>query len=450
MEEKPLFSKRDIWKLLLPLIAEQVLNSFMGTIDTVMVSNISDAALSAVSLTNTINSLVIQMFTAMATGGTVVCAQFIGRNEWKRANEAARQELLTIAALGLVLTVACVMYTKPLLLLIFGRTEPLIMENAIAYFRVTSFSFVFFAVYSGSAALFRAQGNSRFPMTVSMLSNLLNIAGNAVLIFGLRMGVTGAALSTLASRIFCCVVTTYALRNKRLAVSVSDYHTIRPNFYLIHMILLVAVPNGIENGMFQFGKLAVQSSVSTMTTTQIAAQALTAMLEEANGMAAIGIALGLVTVVGQTVGAGRIEEAKGYCRLFFFYVELALILSCVATLFLLKPLFAASALDAEGRRLCTEMAIAICVVKPLFWTWSFAPPYAMRAAGDAGFCLVTSTATMWLCRVVITTVLIRVFHFGPMGVWIGMFSDWFARGVIYFFRFRSGKWVHPALLRVKG
>ncbi|MDD3206774.1 MAG: MATE family efflux transporter [Lachnospiraceae bacterium] len=441
MEQK-MFTKKDLVALLVPLMIEQILNALMGTLDTVMVSNVSDVALSAVSLVNSINNLVIQVFSALAAGGTVVCAQYIGRKEMKRANESAGQLQMTLTAISVVLTGFCLLCYRPLLSLIFGRVDASVMEAAIRYFLITACSFPFVAVYNGSAALFRAQGNSRFPMTVSMISNVINVAGNAILIFGLHMGVTGAALSTLFARVFCAVVVTWALRDKKLAVSVKHYLHIRPDRHLIWMILLVAVPTGIENGMFQFGKLAIQSTVSLMGTTAIAAQALVAMLEEFSSMASIGICLGLVTIVGQCVGAGRVEEAKSYCMQLMKYAEIGLIISGGIIMLITFPLTSLSAMNAEGRSLCIRLMLLITVVKPFIWKWSFVPPYAMRAAGDARYCLIVSSLTMWLCRVSLCMLLVRGFGFGPLAVWIGMFSDWGLRGLIFRYRFNSGKWVH--------
>ena len=232
-------------------------------------------------------------------------------------------------AISVVISAICVIFRAPLLSLIFGKVDADVMENALTYMLITGLSFPFIGLYNASAALFRSSGNSKLPMTVSMISNCINIVGNAVFIFGMKMGVAGAALSTLISRVFCAIVIMYIQTKPKQTIYISNYLTIRPDFSMVKMILGFGIPTGIENGMFQFGKLAIQSTVSTLGTTAIAAQAMTAVLEAFSSMAGIGIGLGMVTVVGQCIGAGRKDEAKRYILKLTWYGEVSIIISCV-------------------------------------------------------------------------------------------------------------------------
>lgn len=441
-----MFTKKDIWKLLIPLMVEQLLNALMGTADTMMVSNVGPAALSAVSLVDSINTLMILVFSALATGGAIVCSQYIGQKNIKAATNAGRQLLLSILAFSLAIMTILIIFRRPLLSLVFGSVEPAVMENALLYMLLTAISYPFIAMYNASAALFRASGNSRFPMTVSMISNGINIAGNALFIFGFGMGVAGAAISTLISRIFCAAVVLYYQRKPKQAIVIDHYLRIRPDWHLIGTILSIGIPAGIENGMFQFGKLAIQSTVSTLGTTAIAAQAMTAILEQFNGMAAIGIGLGLMTIAGQCIGAGRIDEARKYTRQLCIYSEIAVFISCILTLVFTKPITWLAGMNAEGAAMCLQMSLAITIVKPLVWVLSFLPAYAMRAAGDVKFCMIISSITMWICRVSLTVILCRFFGFGPMAVWIGMFADWTVRAIIFPLRFRSGRWAARSVI----
>ena len=274
-----MFTKKQLWALLIPLMVEQVLNSLMGTADTMMVSNVGSAAISAVSLVDSINTLILNIFSALATGGAIVCSQYIGKQRTDKANVAGRQLILSMFAISVVISAICVIFRAPLLSLIFGKVDADVMENALTYMLITGLSFPFIGLYNASAALFRSSGNSKLPMTVSMISNCINIVGNAIFIFGLKMGVAGAALSTLTSRIFCAVVIMYIQTKPKQTIYISNYLTIRPDLSMVKMILGFGIPTGIENGMFQFGKLAIQSTVSTLGTTAIAAQAMTAVLE---------------------------------------------------------------------------------------------------------------------------------------------------------------------------
>ena len=443
----PLFTKRQIWSLLIPLMIEQVLNSLMGTADTMMVSNAGSAAISAVSLVDSINILLINVFAAMATGGTIICAQYLGRRDRDEAVETGRQLLLTVFVIATAVMLVCTLLRAPLLRLIFGRVEAEVMENAKVYLLITALSYPFIAMYNAGAALFRVDGNSRLPMLISVVCNLINIVGNAVLIFGLHMGVVGAALATLISRVLSAVAVMYFLRQPRQTIVIRDYFKIRPKFPRILNILAVGIPTGIENGMFQFGKLVIQSSVSTLGTTAIAAQAMTNMLEQVNSDAPIGIGLGMMTIVGQCMGAGRVEEARRNIKRLTLYGEVAVMALCALIALVVRPVTVVGGMEKEAADMAVWMTRIICVYKPLVWTLSFIPAYGMRAAGDVRFSMMTATCTMWLCRVVVAVVLIRVFHFGPIGVWIGMFADWTVRAVIFSLRFRSGRWAEKRVLR---
>ncbi len=445
-KSKLMFSNKDLKLLLIPLIIEQLLNSFMGMADTMMVSNVGSVALSAVSLVDSINNLVIQVFAAMTVGATVICSQYLGRGDEKKGNEAARQVFLAILMISLMCMAVAIGGRNWLLQTIFGSVEEDVMSNAHQYFVITALSYPFLALFGAGSAFYRASGNSKFPMGISVLSNLINIVGNALLIFVFNKGVVGAALSTLFSRIFSFGVIFYYLHKPRQPIVFNDYLKIRPNFPLIGKILAIGIPAGIENGMFQFGKLVIQSTVSAMGTIAIAAQAMTNILEMVNGIAGVGIGIGLMTVVGQCMGAGRKEEAKYYIVKLTGYGEIAIILSCLLALALVKPVTLLGGMEAESARLCMEMVFWITLIKPLFWVLSFIPAYGMRAAGDVKFSMLISTVTMWACRVSLCIYLYKVWGFGPIAVWIGMFADWGIRGVIFTFRFISGKWAQKLLI----
>lgn len=441
-----MFSNRMICALLVPVVLEQLLNSIMGTADTMMVSNVGSAAISAVSLVDSINILVIQAFSALAAGGAIVCAQYIGQQNHKKANESARQVLFIITAISVAVSLLCLVFQRPLLRLIFGSVEAEVMRNSRIYFFFTALSFPFIAAYDAAASIFRAQDNTRGPMLISMISNVMNIVGNAIMIWGFHLGVEGAALSTLVSRIFCAVVVLLQLRRDRQPIVVRDYYKIRPDWWMIRRILGLGIPSGVENSMFQLGKLAIQSTVSTLGTVAIAAQAMTNILENLNGIAAIGVGVGLMTIVGQCLGAGRKDEAIYYIRKLCVIAEVILICSCLLVFLLVRPITILGGMETESAKMCIHMISWITVVKPLVWTMAFIPGYGLRAAGDVKFSMITSCVTMWSCRFCLCVLLIRVFGFGPMGVWIGMFADWTLRGIIFSLRFHSRKWLEHQVI----
>ena len=436
-----LFPRRALWMLLIPLIIEQMLNSLMGMVDTLMVSRVGAEAISAVSLVDSINNLVLQVFAAMAAGAAIICSQYLGRKDEKGCNDAAKQIVLTVVVISSVIMIIGVGFRKPLLHLIFGSVEEAVMTNAQMYFLITALSYPFIALFQAGAAFYRACGNSKFTMKTALIANVANIVGNTLFIFVLQMGAAGAAVSTLISRALCAFVVFYALRKPGYAIQLKNYFSIRPDLNLIVKILAIGVPSGIENGMFQFGKLAIQSTVSSLGTAAIAAQAMTIIFENVNGMAAVGIGIGLMTVVGQSIGAGRQEEAKYYIVKLAGYAEVAMIISCILVYIAARPVTVLAGMSEESTALCMQMILAITIVKPLLWVPSFTPPNGLRAAGDVRFSMITATLTMWLCRVALSIFLMRVVKTGAIGVWYGMFADWGVRGVIFTIRFVRGKWL---------
>ena len=441
MEQQHMFTNRMIRNLLVPVVLEQILNSIMGTADTMMVSNVGSAALSAVSLVDSINILLIQAFSALAAGGAIVCAQYIGQKNYEKANMSARQVLFIITAISVAVSAVCLIFQKPLLRLIFGSVEADVMRASETYFFFTALSFPFIASYDAAASIFRAQENTKGPMIISMISNVMNIGGNAVLIWVFHLGVAGAAISTLVSRIFCAVVVLWQLRKDRQPVVVRDYLKIRPDWSMIGRILGLGIPSGIENSMFQLGKLAIQSTFSTLGTAAIAAQAMTNILENLNGIAAIGVGVGLMTIVGQCLGAGRKDEAVYYIKKLSVIAEVAIIVSCLLVFALIRPVTVLGGMEPASAKMCFHMVIWITIVKPIVWTLAFIPAYGLRAAGDVKFSMAASCITMWLCRFCLCVILIRFLEFGTMGVWIGMFADWTVRAVIFTWRFHSRRWL---------
>ncbi len=445
------FSTKELWMLMIPVIVEQFLNSLMGMADTMMVSHVGSAAMSAVSLVDSINVLVIQVFAALATGAAIICSQYLGKGDTDGANRAARQIFLTVLVISVGLMAICLIFDEPLLRLVFGKVEPAVMDNSVTYFIITVISYPFIALFNAGAAFYRSGGDSKFPMQVSTISNVMNVIGNAVLIFGCNMGVEGAAISTLVSRVFCAVVIlVYLAREGRHPIVLNHYFSIRPDCRLIGMVLAIGIPSGIENGMFQFGKLAIQSTVSTLGTANIAAQAMAIIFENLNGIAGIGIGIAMMTVVGQCIGAGKTEEAKYYICKMTLYAEYVITATCLLVLAFARPVMLLAHMEPESIEICFRMTLAITIVKPLVWTLSFLPGYGLRAAGDVRFSMIVSTCTMWFCRVALSIFLMRTTNVGPMGVWIGMFADWTVRGLIFSARYRSGAWLKKKVIRTDG
>ena len=442
-----MYTKEQLRRLLIPLMFEQVLTALMGSVDTIMVTNIGSAAISAVSLVDSLNILIINIFAAMATGGAIICAQYLGSNQKDKANQALKQLIFSVTLISiLIITLPCILFRRPLLSLIFGSVEKNVMDNSLNYLFITALSYPFIALYNAGAASFRTSQNSRLPMAIAFGSNILNILGNIFFIFTLSLGVAGAALSTLLSRIISALIILILLKQPKQDLYVDSYLSIRPEIETITKILKIGIPTGIENGMFQFGKLVIQSTVSTMGTTAIAAQAMVAMLESFACQASIGIGLGMMTVVGKCVGAKEYEQARHYTISLTKLAWMVCIIFCAIIMLFIQQITSLAGMEAESAKLAIRLTRIVFTYKMIFWTPSFLPGYGLRAAGDVKFSMITSTLSMWICRVVVTIFLVHTFHMGPLAVWIGMGADWTIRSFIFLARFKSNKWLEHKVI----
>jgi putative MATE family efflux protein len=426
---------------------EQLLSGFMGIADTMMVTRVGDTAISAVSCVDSLNTLMLLLFSALATGGTIVCSQYLGCEDRENAQKAARQVYLVSVGLSLVLMCFCLLLRRVLLQLIFGGVEEAIMSQALSYFLVTAFSYPFLAIQQTSAAQFRAAGNSRLPMTVTAIANCLNVGGNAVLIFVLHWGVTGAAISTLVARMVSAVTLLCCQRNPDNVICFRDYGSIRPDRRIIRMVLRIGIPTGVENGLFQLGKLLVQSTVSSLGTTALAAQAMVCMLDSFQSMPCQAIGLGMLTVVGQCMGAGRVDEAKRYTKKLCTLSECIICVTSGLVLAVTKPVIFLAGMSQEAGELTFRMVLYISIAKVLLWMLSFTLPNSLKAAGDVAFPAAVSALSMWVFRVALSAFLCRVMGVGLVGVWIAWFADWICRLICFVARYRSGKWTGKKVIQ---
>ena len=307
-----MFSAKDLRRLILPLVVEQLLLVTVGMADTVMVSSVGQEAVSSISLVDAINLLLINVFSALGTGGAIVTAQYLGRNDEENASAAAKQLVYVVAAGSSLVAVVCLLFNGGILRLLFGAVEPAVMEGAQTYFYITALSYPFIGVYNAGAAVFRAMGNSRVSMACSFLMNLINIGGNAILIYGVGIGVAGAAIPTLLSRAAAAVVIIHLLCKGGGRVQVRELW--KPEYHpaMVRGILRVGVPNGLENGMFQIGKVLVQGLVASLGTAAIAANAMANNVSTFPHISGSAVGLALVTVVGPCVGAGEYQQARKY------------------------------------------------------------------------------------------------------------------------------------------
>ena len=431
---------KDFYRYVLPSMVSMLLSGFYSMVDGIFVGNAAGSqALAAINLVYPIQACMNATAFGLGVGGAVLMSKHMGSEEYEQADRAmgTTLSLITIAGLGLM---GFFWLTKDSIIHLLGATGE-IAQYANEYISIIILCGIFPVLGNGVTPLIRNRGKT-IEATLFMSSGLVtNILLDYVFVFRLRMGLAGAAIATLASRVFCAVVVLWQLRMDRQPIVVRNYRQIRPDGKMIRRVLALGIPSGIENSMFQLGKLAIQSSVSTLGTVAIAAQAMTNILENLNGIAAIGVGIGLMTVVGQCLGAGRKDEAVYYIKKLSVLAEIIVVASCLLVFALTIPVTKLGGMEPESARMCFHMISWITVVKPIVWTLAFIPAYGLRAAGDVKFSMITSCITMWTFRFCLCVYLIRFRGFGPMAVWLGMFTDWTVRGIVFSLRFHSRKWL---------
>ena len=443
----PLFTRQALVALLLPLIAEQALSVTIGLADTLMVSSVGEAAVSGVSLVDSFNTLMIQVMSALATGGAVVTSQYIGHREPKNAKAAAAQILFVLASFSLVVAAVVVVGRHAILRGIFGSIDADVMRYAETYFLLSALSYPFIGLYNAGAALFRAQGNSKISMLSSLVMNVINIGGNAVLIYGFGMGVLGAALASLVSRAVSCLVVLWLLQRPACPLRVDGLKALAPNGSLIRRILRVGIPAGIENGMFQIGKLSVSSLTSTLGTAAIAANAVANTASTFLNIPANAVGMAALTVVGQCLGAGEKEQAVYYSRRLLLTAYCgAWVMNLSAFLFANRFAISLFNLSPEAQTMALQVMVWFNFVSLFFWPSSFTLPNILRAAGDARFTMAVSILSMWVFRVGFCYVMVLGFHGRLLSIWMGMFLDWVFRSLCFFVRFARGRWMEQSVI----
>ena len=433
------FTRKDLRKLLIPLVIEQLLAITVGLADSLMVAQVGEAAVSAVSLVDSVNILLINVFAALGTGGAVVAGQFIGRREMEKANRSAMQLLLFMLEVSVGITVLVYLLKGFILNMVFGDIEPDVAAYCNTYFMIVEGSTPFLAIYSAGAALFRVMGNSGISMKVSLVMNTINVTGNAILVFGLHRGVEGVAIPTFVSRVAAAVLMVVLLHNPKLPLHL-DHFRFHHAKVMIKNILLFGVPNGVENSMFQLGKILLLSVVSALGTASVAANAICNTICNFQILPGQAIGLGMVTVVARCVGAGDYDRARYYTRKLMRYTYIFMLLSCLLILFLMPFILDLYNASDEASGYAMRIIQTYTVTAILIWPLAFTLPNALRAAGDTRFTMLTSSVSMWLFRVMLGVAMVRWMDLGVVGIWYAMFVDWAVRMVIFVIRYRGHRW----------
>ncbi len=442
MQEKKalLFSNKDLKKLIWPLIIEQLLTVTVGMMDTVMIASVGESAVSAVSLVDSIMILIIQIFAAIATGGAVVAGQFLGAKDEDRACQSANQLILFISVLSIAVMGLVYLLRGFILHQVFGKITAEVMAHSSTYLDIVSLSIPFIALYNGGAALFRTMGNSRVSMYTSLLMNGINITGNAIMIYGLHMGVAGAAIPTLVSRIVAAVVMIVLLLNPKQLVHLKRPFSLKFDATLIKRILYIGVPNGLENSMFQLGKILLLSLVSGFGTAAIAANAVSNTLATFMTLPGMAIGFAIITVVSRCIGAGDYKQARYYTRKLIKITYLALLLTNALIILGLSAVLSLYHLSDITASMTTQIIFSYAAAAIVIWAPAFSLPNTLRAANDVKFSMVVSILSMWIFRIGFSFLLAKNMGLGVFGVWISMYIDWLVRSILFVLRYKGVSW----------
>ena len=433
--EPELFTNRYLFRLLWPLVIEQLLSVLVGVVDIFMVAAVGEATVSGVSLVDSVNYLFIQVLFAITAGGTIVCARFIGARDYASAEKSCAQ--LALVSLAGMLVVALVFFVAgpQILGFIFGAVDDDVMGEALVYLYYTVASLPFMALFYSAAAAFRANGETRISMLAALFMNVLNIVGNAICIFGLHMGVVGVALPTLLARIVASLFMIWLLQRPGNAVRISNVGQLKPDRAIIRKILSIGVPNGVESGLFEAGKVLLQSLVSTLGTPSIAAYAVAGSLVRFLYIPGNALGAGLMTVVGQCCGANRPSDAIGYTKRFLVLNYAMLAVICTIMVVGVQAWVGFYNLSDYASDMATKLVIAHSIAM-VIWPTAFLFPYYFRAVGKAMFTMIVAITTMAVLRVGFAYLFVMVLGMDLLWVWYAMFIDWAARTIIYLIAFR--------------
>ena len=446
LDNPPLFSNKFLLKLLWPLFVEQFLLFAVGLVDSMMVASVGEAAVSAVSLVDSIIILMINVMAALATGGAVVVGQYLGQKKSNEANTASDQLVLAAFLVSMLIIIFMYIFKNGIMTLVFGEIEADVRHYCDVYYMIVTASIPFIGVYNASAALFRNMGRSKTTMKISIAMNLINVSGNAILIFGLGCGVEGVAIPTLVSRMFAAVAIYMLLRNPELQIHISRKPVLKPDWGYIKNILKIGVPNGVENSMFQLGKLILLSMIATFGTSAIAANAVGNAIAMVGCLSGMAMNLGVVPVISRCVGAGDYQQARYYTHKLMKWTYAALFVGSIVVWLCLPLLLKIYGLSDETAEMAFEILTVNCFSAIMIWPLSFTLPNILRAAGDVTFTMIVCVVSMWIFRIFCAYALSVWLGMGLMGTWVAMIIDWAVRTVFFIGRYKSGKWKKGAVV----
>ncbi|WP_136608700.1 MATE family efflux transporter [Paenibacillus dokdonensis] len=437
---------KQIIAIIIPIFVDQAFIILMSLMNTAMIASSGVAAVSAVSMVDSLNIFLINVFIAVATGGTVIVAQYKGSGNQEMVSKAAAQAITAVAILSVLLCVTVITFHTPVLNLLFGKADADVFQNARIFLIGSCISYPFIAVFQAVTGALRGVAETKACLGLSLIMNLTYLGLNILFITVLDMGIVGLVISMITARVLGMAVSLYYMIKMNHTLKYRIKNALKIDFSILKKIMVIGVPFAAEQMFFNGGKLLTQTFIVQLGTLAITVNAISGSISLLFQIGGSALSIAVVTVVGQCIGNGSIQDARKFIKSFiglstaFFIVIAAVILPLFPYIIkLFSP-------PAEIVPDIFKLTLLIAITQPIFWSVSFIMPSALRAAGDSNFTSVTSLLSMWVLRVILGYFLAITFHFGIMGVWIAMVSEWGVRGAIFWWRFRGDKWYRRKLI----
>ena len=440
-----LFSRDDLKKLYIPILIEILLTVSVGVADTMMVSQAGETAVSGVSCFNTIQNFLIALFSAFATGGSVVVGQILGMKNIDRAKNAVKDLMYLTILVSVLLSIVFIVLKEPLLRLIYGESEEAVITAALDYAAPILISLPFLASQSSLNAILRVQGKTKTTMWTSIIANVINIVGNAVFILVFNMGALGVGIATLISRIVSAMILFIASRSKKLQAPFEKILQIRHKGNMMGTIFSIALPSGLENSIFQLGKIVMIATIAQCGTSSMAAFSVLDNIGTFSNITGQAAGQTLMVVGGYAAGAGRFDESRRLTKVFMEIAYGTMALLAVVLFIFLKPIISIYSFSPETAKLAYRILSEYMVWSTLVWPLSFSFPNILKSSGDVKFTMIVAILSMWIFRVFLARVLGIYLGFGIVGVMWGMYIDWVVRSIAFVIRYRSGVWTEKRI-----
>lgn len=441
LPRQQLFSNKKLVALILPLFLEQMLGTLVGMVDGIMVSSVGESAISAVSLVGNISAVMLNLFAALATGGSIVTSQLIGAGRKEDSRRSAGQVITMTVAVSAMLGLGCLLFSRPLLHLVFSDVEKQVMDDSVTYFFYDALSYPFLALCSAGAAIMRANGNSKVTFYVSMLRNAVNVAGNAICIYGLKLGVEGVAIPTALCRVVGAVAIMLVVMGKKQPLRPSFKDIFHVDRRLMGRMLRVGLPTAFENSLFQLGRVMTLSMITGFGTYQIAANSTANTLTGLVITITTTFRIASMTVIGQCVGARDEKQIKENYKKLMVAEYICNAVAAIAMILARRQLLGLyTGLSAKSVELAAELMCIHLGAGLFLYPLGFLITGPLRAANDSAFPMWVSILSMSIFRLTLAQILCVQLGWGAPGVWWAMIVDWVCRSVCFTWRWHGGYW----------